>query len=416
RYTIMQGSSVTGTYGSLSSSGMLNLIRPGLFYDPQHVYLIFTTNTSSVAQTCQQQIIARQIDGITNANSQQSTILNQLIILSNPDIRRALDTMAGEQHSDDLLTTGIINRQFIRRLYDPLRPTVTKNCETPRCWGLFQNLSQFKDTTFWGEFGGGQTHLYGKGGTYGLNMRGCELTLGFQKSFPYNLIFGLAGSHEFDSLQYAGHGSGKSSTGFLGAYGLYRPNFWYVLANFAYGNSTNTLKRTIIVGSSQYKTSSHPTVNQFSFYSELGYDLQSKYILTQLFAGIESGSYSRGRASEHSSSGFQLIIDSRYYTNVFSRFGVHISTYRLPCNTFASLDLSWLKKLVNTQNNIRARFADFGNPFTINGTKLDNNTFEAAFTISSRFFRDLRVYAETTGEIGSNFYSYNVQGGLEFVW
>ena len=415
-YTIITGTSVTGTFASSTILGGLHLLRPVLSYDPRHVYLNFHTNLQSVAQTCQLITVASQLDSILAPTPQQVAVLNQLINLPGNDIQSALKSMSGVQHSDDALIAWISNRAFIRRLYDPLRPIVTKNSDKPSCLRIFRDLTPLKDITFWMEFGGSKGHINGSKDAYSVNTEAFEATLGVQKELPYNLTVGIAGSHEYERVRYKNSGTGTNKSGLIGLYGLYRPDFWYSLVDFAYGNSTGALNRTISLGSVNYKTNSHPYVNQFTFYTELGHDLESTFALTQLFAGIEVATYRRSQVTEHSTSGLQLSIAPRNNTNVLSRFGVHISTYRLPYNTFVSVDLAWLKKLSNSNNSLTAKFVNFGNAFTIDGTKLNNNSLEGALTLSSRIFRDLKVFAEASGEVGSHFCSYNLQGGLEFLW
>lgn len=262
--------------------------------------------------------------------------------------------MSGIQYTDDLLTTEITNRQFIRRLYDPLRSIVSKNVDSLACQSLFFNQDASTGLNFWMECGGGQTHLKDSGDNYSSTLEGFDVTFGLQKTFPYDLTFGIAGSHEYESVRYSSSGKGKHKTGLIGLYGLYRPEQWYGLLDFAYGHSTNSLERWIAFDSFNFKTSSHPSINQYTLYGELGYDLVSAYTLTQLFVGIEWDAFQRAKVTERSLSGLELSIASRNIAKVFSRVGVHISTYRLPYDSFVSLDLAWVNCLSNGRNTLDA--------------------------------------------------------------
>ena len=418
RYVIVTGASVTGTYAGLTTNlaGLPSLITAALSYDPQHVYFSVQTAIVNAANTCNQRIVAAELDAIGMPDSQQITFLNQIINLSFFEVQTALNSLTGEQHTDDLLTTGLINRQFVRRMYDPLRSIVTASTDVARCWGLFYNVGESKDMTLWAEAGGGQTYFNGRKDGYGLDVGGYEITMGLHKTFCRDWTIGIAGSREYDHMRYSSDATGESRTEFLGLYGLYRPRLWYGLVDFAYGNSSNTLNRTIDLSTTRYKIRSSPHINQYTFYGELGCDFRSKNTLVQPFAGIEVGAYTREKVTEDSQSGLQLYIKSRKFTNVFTRTGLRVTTYRLPYNTYGSIDLSWLKQLSNKNNVMHAGFVDFGNTFSIQGANLHTNSFEGSLTLSSKILRDLRLYTQASGAVGFHFYTYNLQGGLEFLW
>jgi uncharacterized protein with beta-barrel porin domain len=204
-------------------------------------------------------------------------------------------------------------------------------------------------------------------------LNGYEITFGAQKRCFYDWTFGLAGSYESDNLHYLCCGNGRNTTWLGGLYGLYRPNDYYVLADFVYGHSNNSMHRSMNVGTLSFQTKSHPKVSQFTFYGEVGVDYKMGCFFIQPFAGLEVGSYWRHQIEEQGDSELNLIIHKRNRATVHTRLGVHITANSLPYNSSVSLDLAWNKRLTNRDNSIIEQFANFGDSFTVNGVDLDPN-------------------------------------------
>jgi hypothetical protein len=81
-----------------------------------------------------------------------------------------------------------------------------------------------------------------------------------------------------------------------------------------------------------------------------------------------------------------------------------------------SLDVAWNRRLNNRRNTINAKFVDFGESFTIDGTKLYNDSIDYALTASTCFCDNWRVYVEGSGESWQHGHLYNVLGGVTFSW
>jgi len=407
-YTILQAASVAGTFTGATSTAF---IRPTLTYDPQHVFLTITPDLARAAITRNQRAVAGQIDNLTGATAAQLQLINAIANLPQGAARDALTSLSGYQHTFDLLTTGIINRQFIRRLYDPLRFIVTRTpdcCCDPCCCNEF---------SIWLEGGGSQTHISGNRNAPGLNLNGWELTLGLQDTFCQNFTVGVAGSFDHENYHFKNNnGSGHSDTWFVGAYGLYRPTCFYGLLDFAWGFSSNDLSRRIHLGGFSTHAISHPNTHQFTFYGELGVDFCACNLLIQPFFGVETNLYRRRHVREHNSNNWGLNVRQREHNNTYLRVGSHFTnTCQLPGNIDISVDLAWNGRLNCGNNKVRVQFNDFGTPFNVRGIKLDSSV-DYAITLSTDYCCCWRFYLQGSGETWNHAQEFGYLAGIEYKW
>ena len=408
-YTIVEAANVSGKYSGVTLTINNPLIIPELTYDLQHVYLTLLTDIASAAETSNQIAVANQLDSITDPTTEQSLVLSTLVDLSPSEIQAALDDLGGFQHTFDAITTIMINRQFIRRLYDPLRSIVTTVpdcCCAPRC----------DDFTVWLESGGTFTHINKNQYTTHFKSDGYEITGGIQKTFCSDWTLGVAGSYENDQFHFTEHaGNGNSSTWLVGLYGLYRPSIFYGLVDFAFGQSNNSLYRHIHVGDLYYKAHSKPKISQFTFYGEVGVDLPWKTILLQPFFGVEAGAYRRNHITEYQPEGFGLSVHSKDFNQTSIRLGVHLTADI--CDVVdISLDVAWDRYLSGNHNSITDEFESFGTADRIKGVDLNVNSVDYALTLSTLLCDRWRLYVEGSGETWSNANQYNVLGGFTFSW
>lgn len=411
RYTIVEAESVVGTYtGAISAS----LIQPIVSYDAQHVYLLLLTDIARAAETPNQLAIALQLDGIVNPNARQSLLLSTLVNLPENEARESLDSLSGYQHAADLLTTQMINRQFIRRLYDPIRSIVTTEpccCDeyvNPCCCGL----------TGWFDAGGTFINVLNKKNVHGFHSQGYDLTAGVQATFCRDWTFGVAGSYEQDFMDFNRHGgTERCNTWLAGLYGLYRPAFFYGLVDLTYGYSWNHLKRSIHVGDLHYHATSKPNTEQYTFYGEVGVDWNCGCVLFQPFFGIDIGRFHRKCTRESFANGWGLAVNKRDRTLSTTRLGIHLTTNDFICNQGSlSLDLAWNYLLTDPKNHIHERFLEFGTPFEIEGSKWNRSGIDYALTFTSSIYNNLSGYIEAAGEAWANANLFNVVAGVEFCW
>ena len=416
-YTIVTADSVTGTYSGVTST--LSWIVPVLSYDARHVYLEMTLDIVSAAATCNELAVAKQIENLTVAHKGQIPWLNQFLSLSTDQMQEALNQLSGQQHTNDLFSTTMINRNFIRRLYDPIRYIVTTKrlaqsyCHP--CYGIGYDTSHDK-FDFWVEGGPGCMHVDNTKMARGFHLNGYEVTFGVQRSFLDNWTAGVAGSYESDDILYNYYGRGRSKTWLGGAYCLYRPNHCYGIVDLTYGHSKRSMRRSVNIQNVSYKIYSKPKITQYTFYVEMGIDKTCGNFLIQPFVGLETALYRSSRVVEKSQSMWNLIVHQKEKPTVNARLGLHMTANKLPYNSKISLDAAWNKRLTDSNDVITEKFVYFGDAFNIYGVDVDGNSFECALTASTCVFNSWRFYIEGDASLWNRAYMLNVLGGVEFTW
>ena len=417
KYVIVSAENVTGTYSNAVSTS--SLISPILLYDPQHVYLLVDINFVSAARTCNQIAVANELDTIIYPNAYEKPLLNALLTMTSENIQQVLDQLSGQQYTNDFFSTQEINRDFIRRLYDPIRYIVTKKPLKQSfyhpCYGAEFDTNHNKFDV-WIESGAGCTHVYNAKGARGFHLNGYEVTFGIQREIAPNWTIGLAGSYESDDILYNYYGRGKSKTLLGGLYALYRPQNYYLLADFAYGFSKNSTKRSVTSDTLFYEMYSHPRIAQSTFYGEVGVDYAYKNYMVQPFAGLEVAIYNRQRVAETGGSAWNLVINKNEKATVNTRLGVHLTANKLPYKSSINLDLAWNKRLTDSNASISEKFLNFGNVFTIKGVDVDRSSLECDITASTCCLRGWRFYIEGNAEVWNLAYNLNILGGVEFTW
>jgi hypothetical protein len=131
--------SLTGTYGSINTSGLKEGFNPALYtatitYDPNHAYITLQAAlTSAVIASngdANARAVAGQLDNIANPTSLQNELLSDFLAFPTVDaLNLALDQSSGAQYALDPFVAEVANRQFLRRLYDPIRSLVTADSE-----------------------------------------------------------------------------------------------------------------------------------------------------------------------------------------------------------------------------------------------------------------------------------------------
>ncbi|MBX9743823.1 MAG: autotransporter domain-containing protein, partial [Chlamydiales bacterium] len=399
-YTILQSASISGTFSS--ASGPTALITPTLSYDATHVYLKLKQNVAAAAFTSNERAVANVLDAAAAPTLAQSLLLSQIVGFSLSDAQRAIDSISGEPYANQTFFSEATNRQFIRRLYDPIRQMVTCNeCPDTCC----------RDFTTWFEAGGNFSYIDEN------SSKGYQFTWGFQKGFCPSWIIGLAASYEGDFLNYKENGgSAYSNNALVGLYTLYRPDRFYFLADIAYGYNLQSMTRNIHLGSDTSHARSTPKNSEATFYSEIGPDLFVNRISIQPFLGVEVDAYWRDKITETSSSGWQLIVQERSKVAAYSRLGLHLTGCKPESNFLISLDAAWDCRLTSADNSIYEKFVSFDGNFEIEGESLSRNSFDYGFTIENRISESWNFYLETTGQIYSNATTFTALTGFTFSW
>jgi autotransporter-associated beta strand protein len=421
-YTIVNATTVTGTFAGVTDptlSGLL--VIPTLSYTPTTVVLDLAPNLVVAGYCPSAYAVATVLDGITTPTPTQLTLLNALVSLTPDEAFAALTALSGEEHFATPLVAELANRQFIRRLFDPIRSIVVTdpNCRCVPYDPCLQGIDA------WFEVGGSYFSLdKGCHGTGGGNIDGVQVTGGVQKTFCEEITAGLAVSYEYDDVHhhYSSGNKNNYNTWLVGFYGVWRPANYYVLADLAYSNTRGHLTRNIAFDGLAFTNTSRPEIDQFTFYAEAGFDYPICNFLVQPFFGIETDTIWRKRLVENSTSpDIGLIINKNDRTLVYSRLGTHLTSADFLANAgfsdlLLSLDLAWLYRFEKHAFRQNVQFASVATPFDVYGRDPGRNAFEIALTGTQRLCDGWSVYGEVAGEIWEHAGQVWGLAGIEYSW
>lgn len=434
-YTILHADGgISGEYAQVTSN--IPSIIPTVTYGRDDVFLNLQHILVTAAATHNQRAVSGQLMRISNPTTEESAIIDKLNTLSsNPNTlnsaRRALDQMSGEQYTNTFLLTEISSRQFLRRLYDPLRPLLTADPSqrsvqfcTPYQDGSFDFPIQepyccsdaIDSGTFWAAVGGGRTFIRHDTNANGLSADSFDVSVGLQNTITQSFTIGIAAGYQHDTINYNIGGSGKSNIGMIGVYTLYNPRSFYLLGDLVFEYSSCQVKRTVDIDDLHYKARGKPVSSQGTFYAEFGKRIAIESFQVIPFVGIEGDWIVCKEFKEHGADPINLSVWSHTRGAAFSRLGVHLVAGN-PCSPFSfDIDLAWQCRLTSLTNHVNENFLNFGKKFTIYGVTLPRNCLEGTANVGLQISDNCSAYLEFTGQRWERLSSYNFTAGLLVNW
>lgn len=361
--------------------------------------------------TSNQFAILDQLESIADPTLEEFVFLNELLFLSPDEQLFALDILSASQYTTFAIDAEIINRKFIRRLYDPLR----KMLEKPPC-ACTCTRSLF-DT--WVDIGYDKARVHTTNCIEGFEWDGYDVTIGGEMRKSPCFTLGAAVSYERDKIDFDLCGKGTIESFLGGIYGLYRPECYYILGDFVVGYNKGHVTRDINIGTFHSRARGTPKFLQGTLYLEAGADMYScecwnKYLF-QPFIGIESGYGHFNRIQDTGTNPlFNVTVASRRYWNTTGRVGLHFFT--TICTLSVAADLAWQHRLTSQKNRGKEHFQEFGEEFSIHGGCLSRDSIDAAFNLAALVASDFRIYIEGAGQWWNNAYMYNIFGGFQIGW
>lgn len=429
-YTILHAAGgVSGAFAKVTAANPMLL--PIVHYHSHDV----TFNIHSVFENSptnhNQHEVADQLISITNPTPAELAILTELAhLVGSPDTAnqalRALSQMSGEQYTNCLWIAETTNRQFLRRLYDPLRAIMTAglvcSCNSPAFIcdrGQYYTCADWEpvhtcDLSAWLEMGGGHTFMEHDRNATGFKMDSFEIAGGTQMALDSCWTVGVAGEYAHDHIHYNVGGSARSTSGLVGLYSLYRPKGYYLLADVVLDYNTSKVKRQIVIGDIIRTAHGNPKSFQETLYVEGGFDWNCHCFLVQPFLGVEADFFQTNKFCEHGASPLNLRVYKKCHTNAYSRLGVHLSAAKL-CWTM-NVDLAWQCRLTSFRNTLDVKFLDFGAQFPILGVHVPRNSLDATVNVTAALSNGWEFYAEIACERWAHAANYTALGGLKFSW
>lgn len=403
-----------GVNGQYTNIFMLNndVLDPFVVYDLNNAYVYFKTGFLRIAETINQKQIAEQLASLGfNLPPELQKILQDFCPLNAFGVRNSLDQLSGIQFTTALLVADTANRQFTRRIFDPLRPMIVANPCAPYVYCTYKPTFDL-----WASTTGGASFYQEDKKVKGFHVGDFAFTVGGQYQLYRQLTIGGAITVENDCLSYKVGGSAKNNATLVGFYSLYRPRGFYVFGDVNFGHHSFKIKRNIDLGQLHFKPKSTLGVNQVAGYLEIGTDFGLNAVLLQPFVAIEMGSARFDSFKEHTGSPLDLAVKGKSWNNSASRIGVHLSSAPLLNGLSMAVDLSWNYRLGFQRNFIFEKFKDFGTQFKIKGISLQRNSFEANVFFSQQLNKCWTLYFEGNALGWQKAFAFNFTGGVLLTW
>lgn len=409
---MMTQNGVNGEYTNtfIINNDLLNLFS---VYDGKNVFVYFKTDFLGVAQTENQKVIGKQLDDLgLNLPTDLQEIIQDFCPLDAFGIRHSLDQLSGIQFTNSLFIADLANRQFTRRIFDPLRPIIAANPCAPYVYCTYKPTFDL-----WGSVTGGAAFLFNED-KYGRDFDICNLanTIGGQYQMYRSLTFGGAISVEKDYITYEVGGSAKNNATLIGFYTLYRPIGYYIFGDINFGHHSFRFKRTIHLSQLEFRPKSTLRVNQITGYIEIGTDFPLYYVLLQPFFAYETGSARFDSFKERSGTPLDLSVKGKSWTTSGTRLGIHLFSAPLPIGLAMAVDFSWNYRLGSSRNFIFEQFQGFGERFKVTGISIDKNSIEANFFISQELNKCWTIYFEGNAIGWQRAFAFNFTGGVIWTW
>lgn len=378
----------------------------------------------------QTSVLNHLIAGVNAHNLADITLFTALSQLPPPDAQRALEQMSGEAYTNIGLISELANRQFVRRLFDPLRPLLQNtscfdegnyyNCYEydGLCYPYGEPLKTKRiedDVAFWLDFGGGQTFLTQDHHARGFHLSHLEVSLGGHTSLNKFWTLGMGLGYEYDNTHHKVGGSGNNSTALIGLYSLYRPSTYYFICDLVFGYNQTEIKRRIDAGNLHWQDHAKPKSYQGTLYLEGGKNFFFSVVNFQPFIGLEVDFFNINKFSEHRISFLDLSFKNKNHRRASSRLGVHLSTSGLSVFSF-DFDLAWQCLLNSTSDSLRAQFTDFGATFKVHGVSLSRNNFDAEVLVAAKLCDSISLYTEFSSQCWQRAATYTLTAGLMAKW
>ena len=120
---------------------------------------------------------------------------------------------------------------------------------------------------------------------------------------------------------------------------------------------------------------------------------------------------------ESQANGWGLDVSHRNYNLTTTRLGVHLTTNKiLRSSTSLSADLAWDYYLSELNNKVNVQFEEFGSPYVVDWTKLNSNSFDYAFTLSTVFSNCIEGYIRGSGQYWDHANIFNIVAGIDYRW
>jgi len=444
-YTILTAGTISGTFGSVSSS--LAFLDPTLRYDASNVYLTLTRNKtaySSVANTGNQRAIGNAL-GTTAANNPSGDMLslvNTVNTLTGNGARQAYDSLSGVQHTDaqSLLLganarfTGLLNARANRLAtnpgvaanqpagFTPVRLAYNGDLTALQLAsnGTTAGLMASEGSGFWLTPQGGTGSIEDTSNASGLNYTWYGLYGGADKWLDNHRLVGFAlGASHSDASPSSGDTTIDSLE--LAAYGRWQDDSRYLDASLNVGKHRTGSSRRVVVGSLSRTASANYDAQSLGLSLEAGQTAyeQGDQRLTP-FVGLRYARLSRDGFTETGAGSANLVVDSDTQQSLQGRLGVRTTQHRKTENGRTldwDVSLAWAHEFKDTTSTLKAGFE--GAPsttFSVDGPELDRNRVQLGIGLTTDLSQATSLRLGYNDELAGSDQSHSASANFRVAW
>jgi autotransporter-associated beta strand protein len=275
-YTILTGSSVTGTFGTVTSDAAF--LAPTLLYSPSAVTLRMQRNNVSFASigTTPNQVAVGTALGAT----QSGTLFQAVIGFDAPTARAAFDTLSGEVHADTLSLANREAQAVARPLLDRLA------------------ASEGDGATVWLQGYGARADIDGASDYAGISAGRVGLIGGVEYGAGAARV-GLAGGYGTTNADMDARGSDATvKTAQVAVYGGFEAGGLRIGAGAGYLHHQVSTTRTVFVGALTDAPTARYSGDTAHAFGEFGYAIGDAKFAIQPFLGLSYASTKLDGATE----------------------------------------------------------------------------------------------------------------------
>ena len=419
-YTILTAGSVTGTFASVA--GNLAFLTPSLSYDPTHVYLLLTRNSTSfadVAQNWNQYAVASALDRASPAaTGDMADVINTLLGLSASDARGAYDQMGGLTHNALTGVTFFSFNRYLGAVADRVGGFITgapssmfsgrpvmlaSRADTGSDAGntLLAALGNMRSEGrprwgLWAQGYGGMGDRHGNeiSSRYDYDLAG--IVVGFDRKMGDSLLLGISMGYSHTRLNMKDSSDSATVSSYQGSlYGSYKKDPWYVNGIMAYGYNRYDTSRNIIFGGLARTANALYGGHAMGGYVETGYRLTTAVVNIIPMASIQGSHLTRDSFKERDAGALNLYVDRDNASSMQSSLGVRLRKEYGVSTGIVVPEIwgKWLHEFSNNEYTVNALFA--GSPisiFTVKGGRPDRDSANAGLLLTWETKKGMDLY------------------------
>ncbi len=409
QFTIVNGSSVTGTFSSVTNSFLL--LHPTVLYFPTHIDLALNVNHFADFVTGNAFQIAKSLIGINPAlGTDLFFVFQQLFSLDAAQLNQAFNEM-----QPSLLTGLSINQQnnfvlvsaALRKRTNTLHEMTCAAQKREHPWSI------------WGDVSGGFFHQEHQDDQVGFHSDNIVGALGIDCVFLKHLYVGVLGAYTYTDIDWSKSlADGHINSYYGGAYTSWLNNLFYVNLSIigAYNKYHNSRKISFAAIDRHAKANHHG--DSITGHVDLGFMVpKGENFQFYPFGQLDYMYTHQARYREYGAQSLDLVMDESSATMLRSEVGIG-GRYCIPAGknyVVPSVKLSWVNEARFKGKHLTARLIDVPNQFTVSGIYPTRNLIAPGATLMGSFLNDaLNISLSYEGEYSKKT-DYNTVN-LSFIW